>query len=48
MSANVLSPDSVSFATADQDAVIVQSLTGLSSATTDQTSSIEQGEVANQ
>jgi hypothetical protein len=45
VSANVLSPGSLSFATADQDAVIVQTLQGLAQATTDQTSVIEQGEV---
>jgi hypothetical protein len=45
VSANVLSPGSLSFATADQDSVIVQSLTGSANATTTQTSLIEQGEL---
>jgi hypothetical protein len=44
VSANILSPGSTSLATADQDAVIVQTLQGLAQATSDQTSVIEQGE----
>ena len=46
VSANILSPNSLSLATADQDAVIVQTLQGLAQATSDQTSTIEQGETA--
>jgi hypothetical protein len=46
VSANILSPGSLSLATADQDAVIVQTLQGLAQATGDQTSVIEQGESA--
>ena len=46
VSANLLSPGSTSLATADQDSVIVQSLTGSANATGDQTSLIEQGEEA--
>ena len=41
-----LSPGSTSYALADQDSVIVQTLQGVANATTDQTSSIEQGETA--
>jgi hypothetical protein len=44
VSANLLSPDAVSQATADQDALIRQTLTGEAHATSDQTSSIMQGE----
>ena len=44
VSANVLSPGSTSYALADQDSVIVQTLQGVANATTNQTSSIEQGE----
>ena len=44
VSANILSPGSTSIAIADQDSVIVQTLQGIASATTDQTSTIEQGE----
>ena len=46
VSANILSPDSISLATASQDSVIVQTLQGVANATTDQSSTIEQGEVA--
>ena len=46
VSANILSPGSTSLATADQDALIIQTLQGLAQATSDQSSSIEQGEVA--
>ena len=44
VSANILSPGSTSIAIADQDSVIVQTLQGVANATTDQTSTIEQGE----
>jgi hypothetical protein len=44
VSANILSPDSTSLATADQNSVIVQTLQGVANATTDQTSAIDQGE----
>ena len=44
VSANVLSPGSTSYAIADQDSVIVQTLQGIANATTNQTSTIEQGE----
>ena len=44
VSANILSPGSTSLAVADQDSVIVQTLNGIANATTDQTSTIEQGE----
>jgi hypothetical protein len=44
VSANVLSPGSTSIAIADQDSVIVQTLQGIANATTDQTSTISQGE----
>ena len=46
VSANILSPGSTSLATADQDAVIIQTLQGLAQATSDQSSTIEQGETA--
>jgi len=39
-----LSTPSTSVASADQDAVIVQNIEGEANATSDQTSSIEQGE----
>ena len=45
MSANILSPNAISLATATQDSVIVQTLQGLASATTDQSSTIDQGEL---
>ena len=44
VSANILSPDAVSLAGAHQDAVTLQTLEGLASATTDQSSTIDQGE----
>ena len=44
VSANILSPDSTSLATADQDSIIVQTLQGVANATSDQSSTIEQGE----
>jgi hypothetical protein len=44
VSANILSPASTSYALADQDSVIVQTLQGVANASTDQTSTIEQGE----
>jgi hypothetical protein len=46
VSANILSPGAISMATADQDAAIVQTLEGVANATSDQSSTIEQGEVA--
>ena len=46
VSANVLSPGATSLAVADQDSVIVQTLQGVANATTDQSSTIEQGETA--
>jgi hypothetical protein len=45
VSANVLSPDATSVATADQNAVIIQTLQGVANATTNQTSTIDQGAV---
>ena len=44
MSANTLSPDATSIASADQDSVIVQNIEGSAQADADQTSTIEQGE----
>jgi hypothetical protein len=44
VSANILSPGAVSLAGAHQDAVTLQSLEGLASATTDQSATIDQGE----
>jgi hypothetical protein len=44
VSANVLSVNSVSMASADQDAAITQNLDGVATATAPQTSVIEQGE----
>ena len=46
VSANILSPGSTALAVADQDSVIIQTLQGVANATTTQTSTIEQGEVA--
>ena len=46
VSANILSPGATSIAVADQDSVIVQTLQGVANATTDQSSTIEQGETA--
>ena len=46
VSANILSPGAISLAVADQDSVIVQTLQGVANATTDQSSTIEQGETA--
>jgi len=46
VSANILSPGATSLAVADQDSVIVQTLQGVANATTDQSSTIEQGETA--
>jgi len=45
VSANILSPDAVSLATANQDSVLIQTLQGTASATTDQSSLIDQGEL---
>ena len=47
VSANILSPDSTSLASADQNSVIVQTLQGVANATTDQASTIDQGETSN-
>jgi hypothetical protein len=44
VSANVLSPDSISLATADQQSLISQTLVGEANATSNQISSIMQGE----
>jgi hypothetical protein len=44
VSANILSPNATSIALADQDSVIVQTLQGIANASTEQTSTIEQGE----
>src|SRR5919201_3437630 len=46
VSANVLSPDSISLATAKQGMIIPRSLDGTASATADQVSQIDQGEAA--
>jgi hypothetical protein len=46
VAANILSPGATSLAVADQDSVIVQTLQGVANATTDQSSTIEQGETA--
>jgi hypothetical protein len=46
VSANILSPGSTSIALADQNSVIVQTLQGVANATTDQSSTIDQGETA--
>ena len=46
VSANVLSPDAQSLASAPQTSLIHQELDGVANATADQTSSIEQGETA--
>ena len=46
VSANLLSPDSTSLASADQNVLITQVLTGSADATADQVSTIEQGETA--
>ncbi|MGH3366554.1 MAG: hypothetical protein ACRDOY_05070, partial [Nocardioidaceae bacterium] len=46
VSANILSPNSVSLASADQDVMITQTLQGLAQATSTQTSTIDQGQVA--
>jgi hypothetical protein len=43
VSANIGSVDSTSVAVADQDSIIVQELNGTATATSDQTSSIDQG-----
>ena len=44
VAANILSPGSTALAVADQDSVIIQTLEGIANATTDQSSTIEQGE----
>ncbi len=46
VSANVLSPDGTSVASASQDSAILQDLDGTAIATGDQDSVIEQGETA--
>lgn len=43
VSANILSPDSTSIASADQDSIIIQDLDGVAEATATQDATIDQG-----